>query len=55
MCVSSRNPLPFFTRFDASSSDGEIVCRRVSTGEQLRLGWRLIRLLRLLESAPIIP
>jgi hypothetical protein len=54
VCVSSRNPLPFFTKHDVSSDDAQVTCRMLTEVEQAKLGWRTLRLLKYLERIPIV-
>jgi hypothetical protein len=45
--------LPFLVDEDVSREDGVIQCRQVGVDELLQLGWRAVRLLKILRRVPL--
>lgn len=45
----------FFVDEDLTRADGVIRCQRVTTEEALKIGYRFIKLLRILRSIPFPP
>lgn len=54
MCIANGVPESIFlVNEDLTTGDGAIVCRQLSAEELAQLGWRVLRLLRLLKNLPI--
>jgi hypothetical protein len=54
LCISEGFPaLPFVVNEDLTREDGVIQCRRIGERELVQLGWRAVRLLKLLREFPV--
>lgn len=54
MCISEGFPaLPFFVNEDLTREDGVIMCRAITSEELLKMGWRAVRLLKILSRLPL--
>lgn len=53
MCISQGFPsLPFVVNEDLTREDGVIVCKQLDAVDVVKLGWRVVRALRILLSFP---
>lgn len=54
MCIAQGFPaLPFLVNEDLTRRDGAIVCRKLTALDTAKLGWRALRLLKLLIDFPV--
>jgi len=56
LCISGGFPaLPFLIDEDITTGDGAVVCRAISKAEAVRLGYRVVKVLKVLRSLPLPP